>query len=102
LAYRLRFADEVDDHLKALTSRQKAKGLDAIERHLLHEPKRPTRNRKPMDPDKKGFIAPWELRIGELRVYYAVEEEPEATVAIVAVGIKVRERLRIGGKDIVP
>jgi mRNA-degrading endonuclease RelE of RelBE toxin-antitoxin system len=55
-----------------------------------------------MDPDRRTFIAPWELRVGELRVYYAVEEDPKPTVVIVAVGIKIRERLRIAGKDVVP
>jgi len=43
-----------------------------------------------------------ELRAGNLRVYYAVEGVPSPTVLIVAVGIKVRERLRIGGKDVEP
>jgi hypothetical protein len=55
-----------------------------------------------MDPDKRAFIAPWELRVGNLRVYYAVEDTPSARVVIVAVGIKVRERLRVGGKDVAP
>ncbi len=41
-------------------------------------------------------LAPWELRIGNLRVYYDVEEEPEPMVAIRAVGVKVRNRIRIG------
>jgi hypothetical protein len=41
-------------------------------------------------------VAPWELRIGNLRVYYDVEEEPEPVVFIRAVGIKDRGRVRIG------
>jgi hypothetical protein len=41
-------------------------------------------------------VAPWELRIGNLRVYYDVEEEPEASVYIRAVGVKLRNRVRIG------
>lgn len=41
-------------------------------------------------------IAPWELRIGDLRVYYDVEEEPEPVVYIRAVGVKERNRVRIG------
>ena len=41
-------------------------------------------------------VAPWELRIGRLRVYYDVEEEPEPVVCIRAVGIKERQRVRIG------
>lgn len=44
-------------------------------------------------------LAPWELRIGDLRVYYDVEEGPEPKVLIRAVGIKERNRVRIGGKE---
>jgi hypothetical protein len=85
LAYEIVFADEIDEHLAALTARQKASVFDAIERQLPHEPTRQTRNRRPMDPDKRAYVAPWELRVGELRVYYAVEE-----------------RVRIAGRDVEP
>lgn len=40
-------------------------------------------------------IAPWELRIGNLRVYYDLDEL-EPIVLIRAVGIKERDRVRIG------
>ena len=52
-----------------------------------------TRKRKPMRPNP---VAPWELRIGALRVYYDVEEDPQPVVFIRAVGIKERNRVRIG------
>ena len=42
--------------------------------------------------------ASWELRIGDLRVYYDVTEDPQ-TVAVVAVGIKRRNRVFIGGLE---
>jgi len=45
-------------------------------------------------------VAPWELRIGNLRVYYEVSEESEPTVTILAVGIKEREQVLIGGERI--
>jgi len=76
-----------------LTARQQRIVLDAIDTRLPHEPTRETRNRKPMRPNP---VAPWELRIGNLRVYYEVEEEPEAKVIILAVGIKERDKVRIG------
>jgi hypothetical protein len=41
-------------------------------------------------------IAPWELRMGNLRVYYDVEDEPEPVVYIRAVGVKLRNQVRIG------
>lgn len=56
-----------------------------------------TKNRKPMRPNP---IAPWELRIGNLRVYYDVAEEPEQVVYIRAVGVKERNRVRIGNEVI--
>jgi hypothetical protein len=43
-------------------------------------------------------MAPWELRIGNLRVYYDVVDEPEATVHVRAIGVKERNRVRIGGE----
>jgi mRNA-degrading endonuclease RelE of RelBE toxin-antitoxin system len=45
-------------------------------------------------------LAPWELRIGGLRVYYDVEDEPEPVVYIRAIGIKERNTVRIG-KEVV-
>ena len=52
-----------------------------------------TRNRKPMRPNP---MAPWELRIGNMRVYYNVEEEPKPVVYIRAVGVKEHNKVRIG------
>lgn len=49
---------------------------------------------------RPNLLAPWELRIGKLRVYFDMEEEPEAMVYIRAVGIKEGNRVRIGGKVI--
>lgn len=102
MAYEIRFSDEADEHAAALTARQRARLLEAVERQLQHEPTKETRNRKPMDPEKKPFIAPWELRVGELRVFYDVEEEPKAVVVITAVGIKERDRILIAGRVIEP
>ena len=72
-------------------------GLDEVDRQLTHRPAVETRRRKPMRPN---LIAPWELRIDALRVYYDVEEEPEPVAYIRAVGIKERSQVRIGGEVI--
>jgi len=71
--------------------------FDAVDAQLAHQPTVETRNRKPMRPNP---LAPWELRIGELRVYYDVEEDPEKLVIVLAVGIKDRSRIIIGGEEI--
>jgi mRNA-degrading endonuclease RelE of RelBE toxin-antitoxin system len=80
-----------------LTVRQQRTVLDSVDRQLLHQAEVETRNRKPMRPNP---VAPWELRIGDLRVYYEVKGEPEPTVTILALGIKERDRVRIGGERI--
>jgi mRNA-degrading endonuclease RelE of RelBE toxin-antitoxin system len=102
VAYDIRFSDEADEHMAELTARQRARVLDAVDRQLLHEPTKETRNRKRMQPDKTPFVAPWELRVDAMRVYYDVEEEPKAVVKITAVGIKVRNRILIAGREIEP
>jgi mRNA-degrading endonuclease RelE of RelBE toxin-antitoxin system len=97
LPYVIEYSPEAEDHLRRLTARQQKIVIDTVDRQLLYEPMRETRNRKPMRPNP---IAPWELRIGSLRVYYEVEEQPETKVVILAVGVKERNRVRIG-KDLV-
>jgi mRNA-degrading endonuclease RelE of RelBE toxin-antitoxin system len=93
MAYRIEFSPIVDEHLRALSARRQSIVLDAVDKQLPYQPTIETKNRKPMRPNP---IAPWELRIGNLRVYYDVEEGPEPTVYVRAVGIKERNRVRIG------
>ena len=93
MAYRIEYSPEVEGHMRVLTARQQRMVLDAVDKQLTYQPTVETRNRKPMRPNP---LAPWELRVGNLRVYYDVEEEPERVVFIRAVGVKQRNRVRIG------
>jgi mRNA-degrading endonuclease RelE of RelBE toxin-antitoxin system len=95
LAYRVEYSPEAEAHLRFLTARQQGIVLDTVDEQLMYQPTIETKNRKPMRPNP---LAPWELRIGDLRVYYDVEEEPEAVVYINAVGIKERNQVRIAGE----
>mgnify|MGYP001586341621 CR=1 FL=1 len=45
-------------------------------------------------------VAPWELRIQNLRVYYDVEHQREPVVSVRAVGIKKRNQVWIGNEVI--
>lgn len=45
-------------------------------------------------------MAQYRLRVGELLVYYDVEQEPERLVVVKAVGIKARNRVYVDGKEI--
>lgn len=97
MAYRIEFAESVKGHLKALTATQRATVLAKIEGQLTDQPLVETRKRKPLRPNP---VAPWELRVGQLRVFYDVSEGPPATVRILAVGMKERNVVRIGGEEI--
>ncbi|MGB7292778.1 MAG: type II toxin-antitoxin system RelE/ParE family toxin [Thermodesulfobacteriota bacterium] len=93
MPFRIEYSPEAEDHLRLLTARQQAIVVDTVDRQLIHQPTVETRNRKPMRPNP---TAPWELRIGNLRVYYDVEDEPEAVVYVRAVGVKKGNLVRIG------
>jgi len=97
VAYTIEYSPATDGHLRVLTARQRMLVFDTVDRQLAYQPTIETRNRKPMRPNP---IAPWELRIGKLRVYYDVEDVPEPIVFIRAVGIKYRNRVVIGGEEI--
>ena len=97
MPYRIEYSPDAEEHLRSLTARQRAAVLDTVDEQLTHRPTVETRNRKPMRPN---LLAPWELRIGKLRIHFDIEEEPEAMVYIRVVGIKEGNRVRIGGKVI--
>src|SRR5215470_4224930 len=94
MPYRIAYSPDAEEHLRLLTARQQAIVLDTVDEQLVHQPTLETRNRKPMRPNP---LAPWELRIGNLRVYYDVEDTREPKVYIRAVGVKERNRVRIAG-----
>ena len=94
MPYAVEFAQSVEDHFRALTARDRRIVLAAINRRLLDEPLTEARHRKPLRPNP---IAPWELRVGEFRVFYEVVGGRERR------GPSPRKRrnvLIIGGKEI--
>jgi mRNA-degrading endonuclease RelE of RelBE toxin-antitoxin system len=91
--YRIEYSPETEDHFQYLSKRQQVLVLNAIEKQLQFQPNIETRNRKPMRPNP---LAPWELRIGALRIYYDFEDTPERIVLVRAIGIKERNNVRIG------
>ena len=97
MPYTVEFAGSVEDHFRALTARDRTTVLAAIDRQLLNEPLKEVRHRKPLRPNP---IAPWELRVGQLRVFYEVVGAESGAVRILAVGRKRRNVLMIGGKEI--
>jgi mRNA-degrading endonuclease RelE of RelBE toxin-antitoxin system len=97
LSYRIEYSPDAVDHLRGLSVREQRNLVDAVDEQLADQPAVETRNRKPMGPNP---IAPWELRSGHLRVC-EVQQEPEPVVLVLAVGVKDRSVVRIGGEEIV-
>ena len=97
MAYRIRFAESAEEQLAQLAARQRAIVFDAVKVQLRYEPLRETRNRKRLRPNP---LAPWELRVGTLRVFYEVDALELDLVNVLAIGIKRGNRLIVSGKEI--
>jgi len=97
MAFAVIYSPEAVDHLAALSKATQTLVVDEVDKQLTHEPKLPTRKRKLLRPNP---IAPWELRLGDIRVFYDVQEEPKPLVKIAAVGIKQHNALWIGKERI--
>ncbi len=98
--FTLVYADEVKGHLRAIESKYHSAIQSEIETQLLHEPDVETRNRKPLKRPL-AFGADWELRLGptnRFRVFYQIMAESRE-VRVLAIGVKDRSRLFIGGKE---
>jgi mRNA-degrading endonuclease RelE of RelBE toxin-antitoxin system len=75
--YTIVYAAGVADDLKGLRVARRAEILDKIDEQLTHEPARSTRNKKLVEGltppwDQEGPV--WELRIGDYRVFYEIDE----------------------------
>lgn len=93
MKYRIEYSRVAEHHLSRLTKRQQVTAIDAVENRLAFEPTVKTRHRKRL---RENPVAPWELRVGNLRVFYQVQDDPEPLVQVLAVGVKVRNRIKIG------
>lgn len=88
--YALEFAVSAEKELFGLRAFDARRVVDAIERELPHSPDAPTKNRKRLEGVHAGFehsIPLWELRVGNIRVFYDIDVE-RRRVVIRAVRIK--------------
>ncbi len=99
--YRLIYAPEVKEHLRAIDRQHHAQIREAIEEQLSFEPDRETRNRKPLQGSVLWEDA-WELRCGvrkRFRIFFQVDYQ-SMEVRILAIGVKDRNQLTIGKEKI--
>jgi mRNA-degrading endonuclease RelE of RelBE toxin-antitoxin system len=91
------YSPEAIDHLRLLSTSDQVLVVDQLDEQLAHQPTLPTRKRKLLRPNP---IAPWELRLGDIRVFYEVHEEPVSRVVVKAVAIKRHNELWVGKERI--
>ena len=99
--YKLVYAPQVKQHLKAIESKYFSLIRTKIETQLKLDPTVETRNRKPLK-QRADFEGEWELRFGpgnQFRVFYAIDIENHE-VQILAIGVKKGNRLFIGGEEV--
>ncbi|HEY9852767.1 MAG TPA: addiction module toxin RelE [Leptolyngbyaceae cyanobacterium] len=69
--FEIEFTDLAIEDLQWFKKHEQNVIIDGIEVNLSYQPTTETRNRKPLRPNN---TAEWELRLGEYRVLYNVEE----------------------------
>ena len=97
MVFAIIYSPEAVDHLRSLPKNDQVLVLDEVDEQLAHQPMLPTRKRKLLRPNG---IAPWELRLGDIRVFYGVQEQPAPQVIVMAVGVKRHNELWIGEEKI--
>ena len=78
MAYTIEIVRQAVDELRATPMHNRRAIAAAIEEQLIHQPTLITRNRKPLPGLRPSFehVPPvWELKVGEYRVFYDVDEQ---------------------------
>lgn len=99
--FALVYAPAVKQHLRVIETKYHSLIRSEVEAQLMFEPDVETRNRKPLRRSMP-FGAEWELRLGPnncFRVFYQVNAENHE-VCVLAIGVKERNRLDIGGEEV--
>lgn len=94
------YDEEVYENFRFIDRKYYALIGKEIKSQLFFEPEKETRNKKPL-LRPSVFGTAWELRLGpdnRFRVFYRTDARLRE-VYVLAVGVKVKERLYIGGKE---
>ena len=81
MRYNIVLAPEAVRQLRSLRAHLRGEVVDAIDRHLRHEPEKLSRSRIKR---LRGLSRPqYRLRVGEVRVFYDVEEDRVEILAVI-------------------
>jgi len=81
--YVIEYASGIADDLAKVRGFHRKRILDAIEIHLAYDPEQQTRNKKllvGLKPPWEHVEPVWELRIGEYRVFYDVDDSKKVVM----------------------
>jgi mRNA-degrading endonuclease RelE of RelBE toxin-antitoxin system len=98
--YNIFYSDDVFSHLSFIDKKYWPQIKNHIKEQLTYEPGNETRNRKPST--QPPIEDRWELRFGQqncFRVFYKINQLNKE-VWVLAIGVKIKERLYIGKKEI--
>ncbi len=95
MKFSVRLTDSAIEDLDYFRKNERQLISGGIALFLTHDAHVETRRRKPLRPNR---LAPWELRIDDYRVFYALEGADE--VKVVAVGHKEHNDLYIRGRKV--
>jgi mRNA-degrading endonuclease RelE of RelBE toxin-antitoxin system len=96
------YAAAVQRQLRIIPSKYHSLIHATVEEQLSFEPEVESTNRKPLVRPPLEFDASWELRFGpdnRFRVFYDVDVAARE-VHVVAIGVKLRNRLRVGTEEV--
>src|SRR5712692_11773190 len=93
MPYKITITEDADRHFRALPVRDRRILEAAILSRLQHQPTTPTKAIKRLRPNP---LAEFELRAGDLRALYNVEEEE---VVILIIGRKAGNKLIVEGEE---
>ena len=95
MSFSIRFTPGANEDLLFYPVTQQRIIVDSIKRHLMHEANVETRRRKKLTDHP---LAPWELRIGDFRVFYEIDKE--TIIKVTAIGHKLHNDLIVRGKKV--
>jgi mRNA-degrading endonuclease RelE of RelBE toxin-antitoxin system len=93
--YRIRVTAGAETDLRWFSVYARRIILDGLEVHLQYLPTQGTRRIKQLGPNP---VAGWELRLGDFRVLYDVDET-ERVVTVQVIGEKERDRFLVQGQE---
>lgn len=92
MEFEISFVPSADEDLDCCKAREQRIILDGIEEFLQSEADVASKRRKRLRPNP---LAPWELRIGDYRVFYEIQAQ--RWVRVLAIGHKSHNELFIRG-----